>query len=392
MGDIVKRIATALSSFMHGWNLEVLNKSPAELIDTQLGVTKWVTDGIGKVDARISAMIAARKHMTPSDAQTQSLLLAGEAKDHVFQDIAVGIAGETMSLGQIEAFGNSMQYMSDTLGIKEFVKPLLHTPFDVGIMTPTRYYYNSIFTPLIPGSQDLIRFAVREAWRPELQAECPQFVIDNMKFQGYEDLWTKYYWAAHWIIPTYEQAREAFWRGVITDTQFSDLRKYADLSPAYNNIWTGLQYSLPGIRQIRWLREWGLIDHAAFVRLLGYQGVDPMWIDKVVTSEERNLLRSEAERVRTQLVNLYKEGYRSKDQLTNELTKLGLYPDSIPLLLQEADLKLEYDTKSDYLKIYITQLKSNKITTEAFIASCRSLNMTEDAITRNLNLIQAQSK
>lgn len=393
MGDIVKRIVVSINNFLFGWSKEMLKVgSPSERNDILAGVKTWVADGIGKVDARISAMVAARKHMSPSDSQTQSLLLAGEAKDHVFQDIAVGIAGETMSLGQIEAFGSAMQYMSDTLGIKDFVKPLLHTPFDVGIMTPTRYYYNSIFTPLIPGSTDLIRFAVREAWLPALQANCPQFVIDNMKFQGFEEMWTKYYWAAHWIIPTYEQARTAFWYGIINRDEFLTLRKYADLSPSYDKIWDGLQYNYPDKIDIRWLREWGIINHAEMVDLIKTSGFHPDYVEKMVYSYERNLLRAEAERVRTAWVNLYSNGYATKEKLTSELTKLGLYPESIPLLIQEADLKLDLDNKNDYLKIYVTQLKAAKITSEVFIANCRTLGMTEEAITRNLGLIQSQAK
>jgi len=245
---------------------------------------------------------------------------------------------------------------------------------------------------MIPGASDLIRFAVREAWLPELQAGCPQFVIDNMKYQGYTDKWTKYYWAAHWIIPTYEQARQAYWYDILTKEEFEALRKYADLSPSYDHVWNGLMWNYPGRVDSRWLREWGFIDHSTLVDFLHREGYHPDWTDKLASSIEKNLLRDEANAVRTALINLYYNGFMTKTKLISELTALGLYPESIPLLIQQADLKLELDSKQEYLKIYVTQLKKGKITTEVFISSCQGIGMTDEAITRQLDLIAAQAK
>jgi hypothetical protein len=63
-------------------------------------------------------------------------------------------------------------------------------------------------TQVIPGVQDLIRLAVREAWndetsrRFEYDADYPEQVEEWAKKQGLSPDWVRRYWRAHWELPS----------------------------------------------------------------------------------------------------------------------------------------------------------------------------------------------
>ena len=63
-------------------------------------------------------------------------------------------------------------------------------------------------TEIIPGVQDLVRMAVREAFTPEIAAKFGQYedfpgaVVPWGQKQGLSKEWLERYWAAHWDLPS----------------------------------------------------------------------------------------------------------------------------------------------------------------------------------------------
>lgn len=306
-------------------------------------------------------------------------------------------------------FRNIVSTAVGLMGVDSLIKPIVTVPYDIGILTPLRQYYQKVYTPFIPGMADAVRFAVREAHRAELQEGTAETFIQHAKLLGFSEKWAKYYWAAHWIIPNYAQAREAFWRGVLTEEEFVKLRAYADLAPAYSDVWEGLQYNLPGRIDARWMYEWGSIDKAKLKELLGKGGLDPAWLDAVTDAYVANQLRDEKGRVRTQFVSLYVDGLRTADKLKEELATLGYRSEAIEWIIQEADLRRERELKGDQIKSWIKFLKSElklaksalkaeeitedefktklKAAADTFAEEMRAIGVVEDAIVLYINSV-----
>ncbi|GAI62175.1 unnamed protein product, partial [marine sediment metagenome] len=74
----------------------------------------------------------------------------------------------------------------------------------------------------IPPIPDIIRFAVREAFTPEIiekyetHADFPPEFGEWAKKQGLSKEWQLAYWASHWVLPPLSLAYEMFHRNIIT--------------------------------------------------------------------------------------------------------------------------------------------------------------------------------
>jgi Ca2+-binding EF-hand superfamily protein len=103
--------------------------------------------------------------------------------------------------------------------------------------------------------------------------------------------------------------------------------------------------------QMGWDRE--RLERLAELLELKYQKIDR--VDE--TKDDRN-------RVRTQLVNMYKEGYITKDELRAELEALGYTADEIDLTIKEAELKYLYDYYSDIVRVLKEAFRKGQLTLE----------------------------
>jgi hypothetical protein len=94
----------------------------------------------------------------------------------------------------------------------------------------------------VPGPQDLIRLAVREAFAPESQLQL-DYISDDyilwMKKQG-ADKWAKPFWHAHWVLPSIGNLNEMLWRKV---TDLETWKKFVIL----NDYWPAMVDNLQKI-------------------------------------------------------------------------------------------------------------------------------------------------
>ncbi|MDP2957825.1 MAG: hypothetical protein Q8N53_15470, partial [Longimicrobiales bacterium] len=143
---------------------------------------------------------------------------------------------------------------------------------------------------LIPGPSDLVRFAVREVWRPDVVEKfqtdedfnrIPEFVA-YMQRQGYGEEWGRAYWRSHWELPAAGMAFEMFHRmvgrstdpdadvislpsgrtvqNVIGESTLATLLRVADIMPFWRDKLTAIAYSPYTRVDIRRMYKAGLAD------------------------------------------------------------------------------------------------------------------------------------
>src|SRR3972149_8120386 len=89
----------------------------------------------------------------------------------------------------------------------------------------------------IPGASDVLRFALREVYNPELVARYrmlegfPDAAQADARRAGLDPETMLKYWAAHWTLPSREQGYEMFHRGIITEKELTDLLRANDVMP-----------------------------------------------------------------------------------------------------------------------------------------------------------------
>ena len=174
-----------------------------------------------------------------------------------WQAVLGGIAGGFASGVIMSAVGKPIQYMMNRYIRPEILDPsTLQTAYLRGDISETDWAWNmqswgfddskiDIIRKTyqwVPGPQDLIRLAVREAFAPESELQLQYISSDYMswmKKQGAER-WSKPFWHAHWVLPSIGNLNEMLWRKV---TDLETWRKFVIL----NDYWPAMVDNLQKI-------------------------------------------------------------------------------------------------------------------------------------------------
>jgi len=244
------------------------------------------------------------------------------------------------------------------------------------------------FTEQIPGASDLVRFVVRECFPLEALPPAPEEFVKYMAMQGYNELWCRAYWEAHWELPSFENLREAFWRGIISEEEF---RKYiiwhdykpeprpgiskSDVDIMYELIWR-----LPGKLDARWMLRWGVITKEEFENIIKAEGYHPEWLSKIAEAEYYNMLLDERTAVKSALESLYVAGLISQEVLREKLKEIKFLDDEINYLIQRANYRLQEKLVDLYMDALRYALHYEKITLEEYAARLADLGLRDEIV------------
>lgn len=397
MADLIKRIVLAIKNIFHAGvvvdSVEALSVgSPAEREGIASSFKNFFELTQKPIKDKLTELEETHSPMTPEESEAWVIAMAGVGAGGLALGAAGSVIAEAATLGQVETISEWLKSAWVQVGLAGLISVPVVTMYDKALRIPYTHLINSRFTPNIPGISDQIRFAVREAY-PGVPIEMMSSEMEKwIKYLGFSKYWADSFWNAHWIIPTLSQARELWQRGVIDQTDYIDFLRLSDYDPKYNPLWLQLAWSLPGRIDQRWLYEWGAISREDLIKFVRAEGIHPDWQEAIADTYIKNILRDEISRVRTQLITMFREGFIDEAKLRSELSDIGFIPDVIDMSVKEAILRRDYDTKSDLLKYYMTQLQKFEIDEEEFIRKCRELGMTEEAITIKLDITLLKQK
>jgi len=258
---------------------------------------------------------------------------------------------------------------------------------------------------IIPGVSDLITFVVREVISPE------DFYGWAAK-QGLSEYWAKNYWEAHWRLPSFENLREAWWRGIISRDEFRKYVVWHDYKPEPRpgisksdlDIMNELSYELPGKLDLRWMWRWGKISEDEFRALLAKTGIHPDYLDAVADAYMANELLDERNRFATTLETLYSAGKISEEEFRRKMAEIGFSSSEIDLRADRAQYiikgrKAEEEAvqtgreTADERRRLATILEklaySDVISLDDFRARLKELGYTEDEISLRIEIVKA---
>jgi len=230
----------------------------------------------------------------------------------------------------------------------------------------------------IPPIQDIIRFAVREAFHEGLSAkykhdyEFPKEVADWAAKQGFPEHWAKKYWRAHWELPSVQMAFEMLHRKVKKDdgstfkvNDIHDLLKMADYAPTWRNLLTQISYRVITRVDARRMYDMGVWDNLPDMtpeekvkqvyESQGYNSEDAQYMTDFTvqyTEQKRRAFTTAG------LKKLRKYGIISEDTLREKLSDIRVRPDEIDYVVDETNYELE-DKKLDSFMNYAKSMYLN---------------------------------
>jgi len=182
---------------------------------------------------------------------------------------------------------------------------------------------------VIPGLNDIIRMAVREAFTPDvvsrfqLHAELPGEMVSWAKKQGLSEEWARAYWASHWELPSLGMGFEMLHRGEISEGDMALLIRTHDVSPYWRDKLLAISYSpytRVDVRRMYDAKVLGVEDVLRSYMDIGYD------LEKATKMTEFTVaLSNAAERDLTkgEVLAGFKIGYFGQQETTDQLLALG---------------------------------------------------------------------
>ncbi len=246
---------------------------------------------------------------------------------------------------------------------------------------PLRYAAILEYFYRVPGVQDVIRYAVKEAYTPEVykafgqDEEFPTEALHDADVAGVKPDHLMKEWIAHWELPGVTQGYDMLHRGLVTKEQLQLLLKARDIMPFWREKLIGLSYDLPNRIELRMMARYGLIDKSKLIEILLKGGVDPQYVDLIA---DMNI----AVGLITDLRTRYANGYITAEQIKTEMQSAGLSPD-IQNRLYQYIVKVEKPARTAAEKTatsteIMSAVKKGVITLEEGLARLVAQNYSEE--------------
>ena len=360
------------------------------------GITDWfketMINTIGKAYDLVLDLTIPDKTPTEEEAIEHARLLTAYYIDFVTLTGVLQVVARAFSFTLLDKLVDIAELVAGVFGFERWSSAVIAPAFSQSVAPVLHRYYAQKYQTAMPGVSDLVRFVVRDVWNPKIVTPAPDKFKEEMRKLGYSDFWSDAYWTAHWIIPSYEQAREMWWRGKISKDEFMDLVHLADYHPGYDYYWEELSQRLPGRIDARWMYEWGQINKEELKVLLRAYGLHVDWLDKVADAYIKNQLRDEINRVRTRLVSMFAKGYLSESELKDELKKLGYREEVINWTIEEAKARQKEEELDEKVKIILTGFKQGHLTEDEARTQLKELKISDEVIERKIKLVLMSKK
>ena len=246
---------------------------------------------------------------------------------------------------------------------------------------------------VMPSADDLIRFAVREAFPVEPTWEAQK--AEAMKYaenMGLTPFWFERYSLAHWIRMDIDSAFRAMARDPDLDTDwFLRFLRIADVHPDDREHSLRARWRLPGIRAVRHAYITEVIDRARVETWAKWEGTHPDWLDVEVDGliayaweAERNALRRAAYR---QL----RDGFIPKAEMTEKFRVAAKQDEIVDLYESRA----EEERLSTYTEQKVDALRSaaiaGRISVDGHKARLKKLGVADWRITHEAELVELRT-
>lgn len=285
----------------------------------------------------------------------------------------------------------------------------------------------------IPGPSDLVRFAVREAFTPEIvdaysyNKEFPSYLLPFMEQQGYGKqlgfptganatnfegtpdnrpaTWSDLYWWSHWNLPSVSQGYEMLRRLYVFSTygqspdsarsgeeftarDMEQLLKVSDYPEYWRKKLIAIQYLPYQKRDIQRLYQNGIFTledvYHAF-RANGYDDNRANVLTELMRVLPKPKERSKKLQAKTTLCKYYTHGLIDVAQAIDWADKLGLDKESIEFTLSLCDVEQKLEDQKEIVRSLRRGYFNGTFTTEEIRTGFHQANMDTKFIERTIS-------
>lgn len=249
----------------------------------------------------------------------------------------------------------------------------------------------------VAGGQDVIRWAVREVFTPELRtalgldANFPTSALPSFKAAGIDEERARNEWAAHWSLPSVQMAFEMFQRSEIDEQRLRFILRAQDVLESFHDPIIAVAYNPITRVDIRRIHKMLGKDRAWLLRRYRDVGYSPADAEELADfTEELNAPETEdvADQLRrgfrARAVTGYINGRLSADTLRDVLADLGHSEEEVEAFIADGDFQREADLVQEAMSPVRRLYTQAHWTAEETVAQLVELGLSEDESRRQL--------
>jgi hypothetical protein len=228
---------------------------------------------------------------------------------------------------------------------------------------------------------DIIRFAVREVYTPEvvekfeLMADLPPKFLEEAAKLGIDEETAKSFWASHWILPSLGLGYEMLHRGAIEESDLDLLMKTQDIMPFWRKPLKEISYTPYTRVDVRRMYQAGTLDRDAVLRSYLDIGYDTEKAEKMT---QFTVAWSEPDAralTRTMIEKAYNYGELSREEAIDRLVIMGYDEANADLIISLLEMKEAHEVQEDIIDAIVALFKNGVITQEQAIAQLDLLDL-----------------
>lgn len=245
-----------------------------------------------------------------------------------------------------------------------------YTDEDIQKLKDVSLYYPSI--------NELISMMVREAFIPEHIVEAPIELLPYFAKRGILKDWADKLWTAHFMRMPLDVAYQAFWR--LPDFGENEFKTHLLLADIHPNDWqTILDVAYQPLTRLesRYAYENEIVDRNYLIQNFQKTGLSLDDANIAADSTIAFILNEERNKLISQLLDQYEDGWLSEEEINENLTTLGLAPERTQFYIAASSVRINRDILNDRLSTYIKALTNGIINKDSFQSICTDLGVQQ---------------
>jgi len=405
-GTIANQIADDILNVVKGQAAELQMEQILGInIDSSMPYTDRLTEQIGVV-TNMNAGIAASAIIAEIASLGQVDQIGGEARSYM----------DYSGLSQITGFGYGMilssalqqpvqQEINQKISVTLLDPQTLTLCYFRGIIDEGTYFYEmgkhgysaenvvrlTEATKFYPSGTDFVAFAVRDVFNPEvvksggLDDAFPTDIVEFAEKAGMPEDILRWYWRAHWQLPSPQMGYEMLHRGIITEDDLRHLLRAADWAPGYIDALMAISYNPLTRVDARRMYETGVLDDEGYKRAmmdLGYTEENAelylAWVNAEKPQKEKDLTE-------TTIKKAYNTGLVTAQQFKDYLRRFGYDEEEAELIIALEDQKVAEELLEDQIRLLQWRYSRAEIVEETFYRNMDELGIPRAKATRYLS-------
>jgi hypothetical protein len=234
-----------------------------------------------------------------------------------------------------------------------------------------------------PNPQDFIRMAVRDAFNPTLvqqgglDEQFPSAIVPYADKAGMSEEILKWYWRAHWELPSPQMGFEMLHRKLINQGQLKSLLKAADYAPGYIDAMIGISYSSYTRVDARRMWQTGVLSDSEFVEAMEEIGYNTDKAQKLLQWLKSDGGDGDKDLSQSMIVNAFKIGLMDRQTALRYLQDMGYDPKESDVILKLEEEKDRQRTIEEGINVAIFKLSRERISEQEFTATLGKMGIPE---------------